>query len=484
MVNTLQKKFIFAAMLAVTILLVTLVAAISLLNAFSVTDRQGRILEMLCGMEEGAVQGADAGPTAGGASFGEETAGEDPVPGQGSGEAPDGSTAREGRDPAGKDPRDRDAKRDRLQPYGAGGLFGRRFSMDDALARRFFCVRMDEDGGNLRADTSQIYAVTEEEALAIAGKILSTGRAEGRYEGFRYRLCERESGEKALFVMDVSGDTADILSVLGISALIAALCWLAMLLPVHALARRAIAPTAMSIERQKQFITNAGHELKTPLAVIQANAEALELFEGESKWTRNIRAQTDRLSALMQNLLTLARMDENALQLDRKAFSLDALALEAWEAFAQSAQGKGIGAELPGGDGGPAPVQAFADRESVAQLLSILFDNAVKYTPAGGSIRVRLAQEAGAALLEQSNTVHIPKDPGAAGAGDGLPADPERLFERFYRADADRSRKKGGYGIGLSAARAIAGANGGTITARVRGDRIFFTVRLPASERG
>ena len=96
-------------------------------------------------------------------------------------------------------------------------------------------------------------------------------------------LHSGKAGE-ILVVMDISADTTEIVSVLGISVLIAALSWIAMILPVRALSRRAIAPTALSIERQKQFVTDAGHELKTPLAIIQANTEALELYNGENKW--------------------------------------------------------------------------------------------------------------------------------------------------------------------------------------------------------
>lgn len=547
--GTLQKKFIFASMLTVTILLLTLVGAINLLHFLSVTGEQKRMLTTLVGMEG---VGGPAGRV--------ETA---PEP---FGDLRDGSRS-------GGRPRDLPGPEER-RTGGPWGLFGGPFSMDDTLSRRFFVVRLDAERQILSVDVSRIYAVTEDSAREMAQQILASGRQSGSYGSFRFLLRDNpvaagetadssaspDAGETAdsganpaagetdgtgetpgegagtaltaplspgdadlagaspsgepgfagvLVVMDISRDMEEIVSVLGISVLIALVCWLAMLVPVHALTRRAIAPVARSIERQKQFVTNAGHELKTPLAIIQTNTEALELYRGESKWTRNIRAQTVRLSGLMQNLLTLSRMDENALLLKKAAVPLGALALEVWENFAESARAGGLLADLQGlscrdgesregsgaasgvgsgehtgcetaGAGLQETVQAYADRDTIAQLLSILFDNAVKYTPKGGRIRVEVRNEGGRALLVQSNTV-APEMVLKGQEEGAVPLDPERLFERFYRTDEDRSRKKGGYGIGLSAARAIAEANDGTISARLEEDRLVFTLALPAN---
>ncbi len=466
MAKTLQRKFIFAAMTAVTILLLTLVGAINILNRIQTADRQGRLLEMLCEadgqpekhMRDPEFRGQDRRRTD---WPGPESAPEDVQQ--------EGETSQSGR--TGTD-------------RGPGSLSGRgerRFSMDEMLSARYFAVRLDEEGGVLETDVSRIYAVTEEEAASLGQSFFQaakkSGREGGTAEGFRYLCKEQEDGEHLLIAMDISGDSRDLLTVLGISVMIAALCWIAMLLPVYLLTRRAIAPTAVSIERQKQFVTNAGHELKTPLAIIQANTEALELYNGESKWTRNIRTQTMRLSDLMQNLLTLARMDENALVLQKQDFALDILAGEVWENFIQPAEARGLSWSIP--EPGTVTARVHGNRESLAQLLSILFDNAVKYTPEGGRIEVRFSSGAGMVVLEQSNTIVS-----SAEDGGGIPEDPDRLFERFYRTDADRSRKKGGFGIGLSAAKAIAEANGGRIRARTGDGRLAFLVSLqPARGR-
>ena len=492
MVKTLQKKFIAASMLAVTLLLLTLVGAINILNAVSVTRRQGRILEMLC--ETDAHPELRSGePDEGRAGTGFHPAG----PGFGKAEPgrEDSSAWSSGEVPAMNGDRI-----DRRRDGGGFGLFGRNLSVDNALSARFFAVWFDEQGAVLRTDVSRIFAVDEEEAEETACRMIGTGRKQGTMDGFRFlvrqpqqtgeqtvsRAADADSGssdeyaesvpdtseETLLVAMDISADRDGILTVLGISVLIAALCWIAMLWPVRLLARRAIAPTATGIERQKQFVTNAGHELKTPLAIIQANTEALELFNGENKWTRNIKAQTVRLNGLMQNLLTLSRMDETGLHMELKPFPFAGLVREVWENFAASAEARNIAVRLEPGD---EVLSVLGNRDSLAQLLSILFDNAVKYTPRGGQIMIRTGTGRDQVVFTQSNTL----SPQSREDGT-LREDPERLFDRFYRADADRSRKKGGYGIGLSAAKAIASANQGSIHAAYEEDRLVFTVVLRA----
>lgn len=256
-----------------------------------------------------------------------------------------------------------------------------------------------------------------------------------------------------------------ILSMLALSTGGVALCWLGMLALVVVLARRSIRPIAVSIEKQKEFVTNAGHELKTPLAIIQANTEAMELHQGENKWTRNIKAQTLRLGGLMENLLTLARMEEAGNLPPARPVDLSALAGEAAASFREAAALRGIVLEERIDPGLTVP----SHREHMAQLLSILLDNGVKYTAPGGRIDLTLARgEKGVRLQVKNTPAQTPE------------GDLSRLFDRFYRGDPARTQKGGGYGIGLSAAQAIVRAWRGTITAGMEGeDRVVFTVELP-----
>ena len=202
----------------------------------------------------------------------------------------------------------------------------------------------------------------------------------------------------------------------------------------------------------------------TPLAIILANTEAMELRCGETKWSRNIRAQTARLSGLMENLLMLAKMDEQRAQLVRQEFDLSALTQEQAEAFRPGAELRGAALEISAEPG----VTVCAVREQIEQVVTILLDNAVKYVSENGAIRLFVRREGRSAVLQVKNTC------------DALPnCPPENLFDRFYRADGARTQKNGGYGIGLAMAQTIAHVNGGAIKAAYEGEHVIsMTVRL------
>jgi hypothetical protein len=333
---------------------------------------------------------------------------------------------------------------------------------DTRMAARFFRAELSEEGEVLWVDVGQISSVTEAEATQYAQDI--GDRTQGRSDRFRYLVAQSEQeGQRTAVFLDVSAERRSLALVLALSAGIGALCWLGMLLLVALLSRRAIRPIARNIEKQKQFVTNAGHELKTPLAIIQANTEAMELHQGQSKWTRNIRAQTQRLSGLMENLLILARMEEGTGNQTAQTVDLTALCAQCAGEFREAAALQGIFLEeelTPG-------VVVQADQSQLAQLLSVLLDNAVKYTTGEGEIRLLLTKEEGKAVLQVRNTpAHLPE------------GDTQRLFDRFYRGDPARTQKSGGYGIGLSAARAIAETWKGTLTARQEGETAIFTLKL------
>ena len=345
-----------------------------------------------------------------------------------------------------------------------GWIGGREFTRDNAMSVRFFVVRFDDSGEISETQTDRILSVDEDEAQQIARDIYDSGRTQGLRSGMYYYYVSDSDSGKDIICEDISSQAASVLSVLVISLGIAAISWVCMLLLVIALSKRAIVPIAQNIERQKQFVTNAGHEIKTPLAIILANTEALELYNGESKWTRNIRSQTHRLSGLMHNLLTLSRMDEPDLVLETEMFDLGALAGETAQSFQEPAANKGIALDVRTEE-----LKVRANRESIRQLISILLDNAVKYTPQGGEILVETVRKGKKAALRVSNTV----------TQEQMEEDPERLFDRFYRSDKARTQKSGGYGIGLSAAKAIAAANKAEMKAFYEGkESIVFEVML------
>lgn len=335
------------------------------------------------------------------------------------------------------------------------------------MGDRFFVAYCTEEGEILALDLSRVETtITEEEAQQYTAQALEEQQQEGSVGPYAYRIAPDRSQKGWLVVfLDVSTHRYYMLMVAMISLLTGGVCWALMLLLVIALSKRAILPILENMEKQKQFVTNAGHEIKTPLAIIQTNIDALELYNGENKWSRNIRTQVKRLTGLMQNLLTLAKMEEGGVQFGTAEVDLSQLVEEMLPPFAEAARSREIRLETEI----PPQLVRQGNREYLSQLVSILLDNAVKYARTGGWIRVEAHRERHGLLLQVSNCCdQLPK------------GEPERLFERFYRDDDARTQgKSGGYGIGLSAARAIAEAHGGSITAAYQQpDVVTFTVKL------
>ena len=229
-----------------------------------------------------------------------------------------------------------------------------------------------------------------------------------------------------------------------------------------ALSGKVIRPVLEGMEKQKQFITNAGHEMKTPLAVIQSNNDTMALIHGENKYNVHIRTQAKRLNVLMQNLLTLARLDE-AVPLPKETANISEIANELLAVYQDEAKARNLSLSVHIEPDIVIPTH----RDSFRQLLTTLLDNALKYTPDDGDIYLSLTKNGKHIQIIEENSCHA-----------GMEADPERLFERFYRGDAARTQNKetSGYGIGLSAARAICENFGGSLKAEYpSAERIRFT---------
>ena len=255
-----------------------------------------------------------------------------------------------------------------------GDFFSPPVTEDHAMSARYFCVWFDREGSVARTDIGRISSVSGEEAKEYAEKIYEQGKESGRLNRFEYRRMPARDGQgELLLFLDTSAQRYALLLVLALSAGIGILCWFGMLLLVILLSNKAILPIARNLEKQKQFVTDAGHEIKTPLAIIMANTEAMELCGGETKWSRNIKAQTARLGGLMQNLLVLARLDEGVWELPASDFSMSRLLEEALPTFCESAALKNVMIEAKIGQG----IELHSNRENLLRLVSILLDNAV-----------------------------------------------------------------------------------------------------------
>lgn len=225
----------------------------------------------------------------------------------------------------------------------------------------------------------------------------------------------------------------------------------------------AIRPYVENTEKQKRFITNAGHELKTPLAIISANTEMQELLEGETEWSKSTRNQVTRLTELINRMVTLAKMEEQPnIVLSDVDFS--AIAADAAEDFKASVIKNGNAFSM---DIKP-NITVKAEEKSLFELVTILVDNASKYCDPGGAVTVRLEQASfGKARLEVSNTY-------AAGKNVNY----SKFFQRFYREDESHNNHISGYGIGLSMAESLVKLFKGKLSVHYKGDTITFRVVL------
>lgn len=332
-----------------------------------------------------------------------------------------------------------------------------------AFMTRFFTVHCDAEGGVLEVSRDYISSVDEEEAVRYAQAVFAVGRERGYYAGYRY-LVKSDEEEITVLFLNAAIQIQSMRSLLFVSLGIGLGSFLTVFLLILVFSRRAIRPYIKNMERQKQFITDAGHELKTPITSIATSADIAAMEHEGDEWIENIRRQTARLTKLVGYMVALSRMDEETPFPDKSRFSVSEAAWEAAEPFAHLAKAKGksytqhIEEDLT----------LYGDRGSIQRIISILLDNAIRYSDDGGGIQLRIYRRRGKICIEVSNTCDLPDV-----------SDLDRLFDRFYRPDESRSAATGGTGIGLSMVQAIAETHGGKATVQsADGKTICFRVVL------
>ena len=449
MIKALRRKFVVTAMLsifAVLLLIIGLINAVSWANVVKNAEMRLDVLQ-----NEGAFTGAPFG------------------------EFPD----KKGVDPAGADQNggavgskaERTGGRLTLSSFDGFGAFsqfgGRRLNEEAPFDSRFFTVTLNEAGETVSVDTGRIFAVDETEAAEMAKAVFAAGRTKGFSSAMRYRAAAVEEGTRYLF-LDCAREMNSFFTFLLASVLVSVAGMLLFFVLILLFSRMALRPAAESYATQKRFITDASHEIKTPLAVIRAAAEVIELENGESEWTESIRRQIDRLSDLTGKLVLLSRMDEAGYTPEITTFDLSKTVRETAASFTPVAEERGYAYEIAVEDG----VTLTGDAAGAQQLVGLLIDNAMKYADPGGTVKVALRRGGRHRELTVYNTLeNIEKG-----------SHPE-FFERFYRADAARTAG-GGHGIGLSVAKAIAERHRGRIAAVSEdGKSILFTCTLSDMER-
>jgi len=432
MVRRLRRKFVLTAMTALLIIVVLMISCILLIYFHQQDSRADSTLQMLLDND--------------------------------------------GTFPDMKDPSQPDNSGGRIPGQGPRGAdFDAARAIEMPFETRYFTVRLDEDGNILSTDVDHIAAISSEDAESYAASAFSSGKTKGYLDGYKFADNVQDNGVTLIVFLDCNSSFSNLTQLFRISILIAGITLVLMLVLVEALSGNAVAPVVESLDKQKQFISDAGHELKTPLSVISANVDVLELTGEKNEWTKSIRNQVGRMTALVTNMLTLSRMDEAKWKDLFSRVNFSKIAQSTADTFRVVAKSREKEYTISIQE----DLHVFGEQRALEQLCTLLLDNAMKYSSEHGSIVISLTEDHKKARLEVSNTC------------DEIPSgNLDRLFDRFYRADSSRTRipansgsttaTAGGFGIGLSAAREICESHGGEIRAVHDAEHIIrFIVLLP-----
>lgn len=340
---------------------------------------------------------------------------------------------------------------------------------------RFFSVTLSKDGQVTATRTDRISAVDSEDAAEMGKSIFKSGKERGFVGDYRFRkTVSPEDGSILIVFYDCGRSLSNVRSFLFISIGISLICLLLVYILITIFSKAVIRPAAEAYEKQKQFITDAGHELKTPLAIINADADVLEMELGEpeegqgNEWLEDIRKQTARLTELTGSLIYLAKTEEGT----KDAFSfvdfpVSDVTIQEAESFKAPAQAAGKNLEMKITEG----LVLHGDQKAYRQLVDIFLDNAIKYSTDGGTVLIKLKSSGKNIVLSCTNNTKEPV------TKDNL----KHVFDRFYRADASHNSDTGGYGIGLSIAKSIVEAHKGKISATSEdGSKFTMTAVIPS----
>lgn len=282
----------------------------------------------------------------------------------------------------------------------------------------------------------------------IANRLIDSDIEKGFYMDMMYEIT-KDDLNTIVILIDLSSDLNFLVSLFKFSVIITVSSLIFVFIFSYYLSRWAIKPVKTALDNQRRFISDASHELKTPLAVISANADVLETEIGENKWLSNIKGQSEIMSDLVFDLLDLAKMDETHEEMIFTEFDLSSVVLSKSLEFECTAFECGKTFEQNITEG----IKYKGNEESIKHLVTILIDNAIKHSDENGIVRVTLTASGNKKIFQVYNT------------GNGIKnSEKDKIFNRFYRSDESRSKVTGGYGLGLSIAKAIVEAHKGSIT--------------------
>lgn len=360
---------------------------------------------------------------------------------------------------------------------------GNRFNVESMFQYRYFSVVVDQKGHSRSVIDNHIWTVNRSQIMklgkqaakrsnnapSLIDRVLRRSPSQGhvKIDGteYAYRVTPVSNGQKLVVFLDETAIMEDVHDLVRVCLLIGVACLVLFMVVLWLISGIVVRPMAENERRQKQFITNAGHELKTPLAVISANNEMQEMMDGESEWTKSNHVQITRLTRLINRLISIAKLGENP-QIDLQPLDLsqktESIA-KSFEAVAKADE-KRLNIEIKPG------LRANADERCYEELVNILLDNAVKYCDDKSEISIQLYAKSKRQLAMVVGNSYQ----------DGRNEDFNHFFERFYREDQSHHHgKKGGFGVGLSMAKNLATVMKGSINASWNDGKIYFTVTMP-----
>ncbi len=323
------------------------------------------------------------------------------------------------------------------------------FQKEAPYSTRFFTVWFNKNGTITKTHLDHIAAIDEDTAKTYASEILHSKKNSGFKGIYRYKKTTTKEGCMLIF-LDRRNELNTFRKNMITSITISFAGLVTVLVLVIFFSRIVFRPVEESYQKQKRFITDASHEIKTPLTIIDANVEVIEMLYEENEWTKSIRNQIRRLSSLTKHLVMLSKLEEETEHVEKELFSFSELVEESVQSFLAPAMtaGKKIQTELEEN------LEYTGDEKAISQLIGLLLDNAVKYAAPESTIFISLKKQKKKIRFEIRNEAEqLPK------------GNLDILFERFYRPDSSRNSKTGGSGIGLSVAHAIVEAHKGQITA-------------------
>ena len=330
----------------------------------------------------------------------------------------------------------------------------------------FSIAKVDNNGRIIKAYRDDSLIEDQDTLQSKVIEALEKGKTSGFIGSYRFLKVETNVGNLILF-LNCQRELDSYESFVKNSVLISIGVILSVLVLIILISKKVIAPIQETYLKQKQFITGASHELKTPLAIISSNADVLEMMNGDSKWTTNIHNQVDRLTSLVNSLVVFSRMEEKD-TVERTSFDLTETLKSRIEDFDELAnfQKKYIVTDIDEN------LNYYGEKDSIIQLMDILLENAIKYAPEDSDISVKLNKNRKYATLKVSNKANVKK------------GDLSKVFDRFYRLDESRNSAIKGYGIGLSMAQLIAEKHKETIQAYAPEDGVFkIEVRFTLVDR-